>query len=95
MQSLYDYGCTNDINARATFVGKIMPVFLPTLTFRKDGCSEFLIGEHHGAVSGDGSGIDIDENVEIACEYKCSIPKKTRVPNATTYLLPKYYTSSK
>ncbi len=94
MQSLYDYGCINDINARATFVGKIMPVFLPISTFRKDGCSEFSIGEHYGVVSGNGSCIDIDENVKIACEYKCSIPNKTRVPNAT-YLLPKYYTSSK
>ncbi len=94
MQSLYDYGCTNDINDRATFVGEIMPVFLPTLTFRKDGFSEFSIGEHYGVVSGDGSCIDFDENVKIACEYKCSIPNKKRVPNATD-LLPKYYTSSK
>ncbi len=52
---LNDYGCTNEINAIATFVGKFIPVLLPTLTFR---CSKFPIGHHYGVVNGDGSCIE-------------------------------------
>ncbi len=36
------------------------------------------------------SALLVMQNVKIACEFKCHIPNRTRVPNAP-YSQPKYY----
>ena len=91
LQTLFDYGTENEINAIATTVGKLILVYYPGLNFVEEGCNILLLeNDSRAVVSGDGYGMDRDGVCQVSFEFKCpSINKKysTDVP----YTLPIRY----
>jgi hypothetical protein len=47
LQELFDYGTKQEINALATLLGKIIPVYYPTLKFQEDGCEVLPVGDSY------------------------------------------------
>jgi hypothetical protein len=92
LQALFDYGTTQEINALATLLGKIIPVYYPALVFHEDGCEVMSMGDTYAVISGDGSGVDDSKNVQVAFEFKCPRPGKSRTTDVH-YTLPVYYTT--
>lgn len=87
-----EHGTKNEINALATLVGKILPVFYPHITFQEDGCVVVPLGETkepYSVVSGDGSGLDEEGHVHLAFEMKCPMPKSFTTD--VHYALPERY----
>ena len=75
------YGVENEINAVATFVSKVLPVFFPNVTYVEEGCCLQLYGNAPFLlVSPDGSGREINSNgdsrVVFGLEIKCPFPGK-------------------
>ncbi|XP_045199092.2 uncharacterized protein LOC123553445 [Mercenaria mercenaria] len=72
-----EYGTKNEINATATLIGKILPVYEPQLVYQEEGCitfdennSPFLV------VSPDGSLKDkVAGETKMAVEFKCPVKK--------------------
>ena len=82
-----EYGRSNEINAAATLVGKVLPAIYPHLTFSEEGCIKVNFDEYHMIVSPDGSCFNSSSGTtEIAVEIKCPFP-----PNPGTYKSPVYY----
>ena len=48
-------GTKQEINALATLVGKVMPVYYPYLSYREDGCTVLPLNSSYMVVSGDGT----------------------------------------
>ena len=92
LQALFDYGSSQEINALATLLGKILPVYFPRLIFREDGCCVVPLNDSYAVISGDGSGINADNNINMTFEFKCPKPKKERVVDQH-YALPVRYTT--
>ena len=93
LQQLFHHGTTNEVNALATFVSKIMPVYYPDLLFKEDGCIVLDMKSNTGAyavISGDGTGQNMDNTNILAVEFKCPMPNKQHVPDVY-YRLPPYY----
>jgi hypothetical protein len=92
VQRLFDYGTENENNALATLLGKIIPVYFPSLVYREDGCELLDLGDSYAVVSGDGSGINADGGTDVAFEFKCPKPGKKRTTDVH-YELPVYYST--
>ena len=91
LQELFDYGTTNEINALATLLGKVMPVYYPHLLYREDGCAVLPLKESYMVVSGDGCGVTNDNtSTEVVFEFKCPRTGKERVTDLH-YKIPVYY----
>ena len=86
------HGITNEINAVATLVSKVMPVYYPGIKYREDGCLMVPMGLSYGIVSGDGSGVTSDGDMKIAFELKCPVPGKLFTPDVY-YALPVRYST--
>ena len=60
------HGRENEINAVATLVGKLLPVYNPTVVFVEEGCNQIPYANNKEAVlmavSPDGSGFDLTRN---------------------------------
>ena len=71
-----DHGVKNEINCVATLVLKVLPVYLPELLFKEEGCNiEELNGSAFFVCSPDKScGFGGDGGPVLACEFKCPIP---------------------
>jgi hypothetical protein len=54
-RALFEYGTAQEINAVATLVGKVIPVYYPSLVFREDGCNIVDLNHSFAVISGDGS----------------------------------------
>ena len=91
-QALFDHGEREEINAVATLVGKIIPVYYPNLVFREDGCEVLKLNDSSVVVSGDGSGMNNEKKTEVAFEFKCPKPGKRYVTDVH-YSLPLRYTT--
>ena len=76
LQSRFDYGTKNEVNAVTTIVGKILPVFFPGLMFYEDGCSILTLDHGYSVISGDGSGVKSTGEAAVAFEIKCPMPNK-------------------
>ncbi|XP_071139869.1 uncharacterized protein [Mytilus edulis] len=92
LQELFDYGTSQEINALGTLVSKILPVYFPDLVYREDGCEVISIGDSYAVISGDGSGVDNNDKVQMAFEFKCPKPGKERTTDVH-YQIPKYYST--
>ena len=86
------YGVDHEIDAVATMVGKVLPVYYPDLTFVEEGC--FVLNENGRpliVVSPDGSGRqNASGKVAVGFEFKCPYPGKT-FTTQVHYTLPSYY----
>ena len=92
VQRNMQHGIVNEINAVATLVAKVIPVYYPHLKYREDGCILIPMENSYMVVSGDGSGIDdAGENI-IAFELKCPVPNKPYTPDVY-YTFPVRYTT--
>lgn len=69
ISSLFEYGTTQEINALGSLVGKVMSVYFPHLFYKEDGCIFLPFGDTRAVISGDGTGINT-ENDEVAFEFK-------------------------
>ena len=90
LQSRFDHGTKNEVNAVATIVGKILPVFFPGLMFYEDGCSILTLDHGYSVISGDGSGVKSTGEAAVAFEIKCPMPNK-KYTTDLYYSLPLYY----
>ena len=93
LQNLFDHGTRNEIHALGTFVGKILPVYFPELTFKEDGCSILRTETKtapYAVVSGDGTCETIGGQNIVAVEFKCPMPNK-QYSTDVYYNLPSYY----
>ena len=82
----------NEINAVATLVAEVIPLYYPQLKYREDGCILIPMENSYMVVSGDGSEIDdADENI-VAFELKCPVRKKPHTPDVY-YTFPVRYTT--
>ena len=90
LQELFDYGTTQEINAIATMLGKVIPVYYPNITYIEDGCKVIPIGQSSAVVSGDGHGINEKDETVMSFEFKCPKPGKIRTTD-THYKLPTRY----
>lgn len=91
LQNLFDYGTNNENNALATLLGKILPVYFPTLSYREDGCEMVPLGDSYAVIRVDGSGVDYAGNTEVAFKFKCHNPDYKRT-TGVHYNFPNYYT---
>ena len=92
VQSYMDHGAKNEVNALATLLGKIMPVFHPEFVFREDGCEVMKMNKGgYMVISGDGSAFH-QQSSRIAFEMKCTVEGKVRTTDVH-YSIPKYYTT--
>ena len=87
-----DHGVKNEINCVATLVTKVLSVYFPELSFKKEGC---IIEELYGSVffvcSSDGScGIGGDSNPVLAYKFQCPMPGNTHA-TSVHYKIPIYY----
>lgn len=75
-QNAMDYGSKNEINAIATVVSKIVPVYYPGYTFYEEGA--YMVKNEHGkeiaVVSPDGS-LRYGSKKPISLEIKCPFPQ--------------------
>jgi hypothetical protein len=97
-QNRMEHGNINEINAVATLVSRVMPVYFPNCHFVEEGC--YLIPgkevEVLGVISPDGS-IRIrapassgeEDRIISAVEIKCPYPNERKI--AVHYSLPEYY----
>ncbi|CAG2191099.1 unnamed protein product [Mytilus edulis] len=92
LQTLFDYGTEQEINGIGTLVGKIIPVYFPSLILVEDGCEKIPIGDSYAIISGDGSGTTASNVNEMAFEIKCPVPGKKRTTDVH-YKIPVYYTT--
>ena len=92
LQALFDYGSLQEINALATLLGKILPVYFPHLIFKENGCCIVPLNDLYAVISGDGSGVDVSNNTNITFEFKCPKPDNERVVDQH-YTLPVRYTT--
>ena len=96
LQKLFDHGTSNEVNALATFLAKIMRVYYPNAIYKGDGCVVKSMSEDldaYAVISGDGTCIKKVENDWeniVAAEFKCPMPGKMYVPDVY-YKLPPYY----
>ena len=74
-----EYGCANEINAVATVVGKVLPVYFPKLRWVEAGCFKMDGFDVSCIVSPDGLLIDMNGKVIASVEIKC--PYFTKVPH--------------
>ena len=86
------YGTDHEIDAVATMVGKVLPIYHPDLTYIEEGC--YVLSENDKpliVVSPDGSGRqDISDKAAVGFEFKCPYPGKT-FTTQVQYTLPTYY----
>ena len=94
LQAKFNYGTENEVNALATLLCKIMPVYYPSLTYQEDGCVVLPLDleSHYAVISGDGTGINQEKNETVAFELKCPIPEKKYTPDVY-YELPVRYST--
>ena len=85
------FGVANEINAVATTVSKIMPLYYPELSMFEEGCKGIMHGDSpFMIVSPDGSLRATRESAPVLMyETKCRSPKSQVMP--VYYQLPKYY----
>ncbi|MEW8542406.1 MAG: YqaJ viral recombinase family protein, partial [Candidatus Thiodiazotropha sp.] len=88
-----EHGSLNEINGVATIVGKVLPMFYPSLHFFEEGCYENAENGCKMIISPDGSIRDRDTDaVILGVEIKCPAPKPLPVFRPIVhYDLPKYY----
>lgn len=69
------YGTENEINAVATFCGKVLPVIAPSFNYHEEGYirKEIQESEKFMVISPDGSVVDSEMNVVSAVEFKCPV----------------------
>ncbi|CAG2230153.1 unnamed protein product [Mytilus edulis] len=91
LSSLFEYGTAQEINALGSFVGKVMPVYFPDLIYKEDGCIILPFGDTQAVISGDGTGVNTNNDV-VAFEFKCPMPGKKYKTDAL-YEIPVYYTT--
>ena len=88
-----EHGTVNEINAIATLVGKVLPVFWPNLQYVEEGCFQIFTEESGVSivVSPDGSCREsVNTTSEFAVECKCPMPGKV-FTTPVFYSCPKYY----
>ena len=92
LQELYSYGSEQEINALATLLGKILPVYFPQVTFVEDGCKKRSMGDCYAIISGDGHVVTDSGDCEVTFEMKC--PKSGKAwTTDVQYSLPTYYST--
>ncbi|XP_053383231.1 uncharacterized protein LOC123562931 [Mercenaria mercenaria] len=89
------YGSEQEINAIATLVSKVLPVFEPSLIYVEEGCYKKTIGTEPNevpiVVSPDGSiRNSADSTASFGVECKCPYPGKI-FTTPVYYEIPKYY----
>ena len=86
------YGTDHEIDAVATLVSKVLPIFCPDVTYVEEGCYiEYNDNHTLLIVSPDGSGHkDIMGKTVLAFEFKCPFPGKV-FTTPVHYSLPSYY----
>ncbi|KAJ8301229.1 hypothetical protein KUTeg_020216 [Tegillarca granosa] len=93
LQEKMDHGFSNEINAVATIVSKVIPVLFPSLSFSEEGCVKINRIGNHMIISPDGSLFDISSKAtKVAVEIKCPFPPTPgsyKVP--VFYIIPLYY----
>ena len=90
-QERMKHGTDNEINAVATLVTKILPVFFPHMSYVEEGCVKVSLGDSNMIVSPDGSCMDnVTHDTEMAIEIKCPFP-----PSPGSYKVPVFYTIPK
>ena len=92
LQSFFDCGTREELNALGTLLGKIVPVYFPQLTYIEDGCEIMDLGDSRAIISGDGTGITREKINTVAFEFKCPIPGK-KYKTDLHYSLPVRYTT--
>jgi hypothetical protein len=92
LQSFFDYGTRDELNALGTLLGKIVPVYFPQLTYIEAGCEIMDLGDSRAIISGDGTGIARENINTVAFEFKCPIPVK-EYKTDLHYSLPVRYTT--
>ena len=90
LQSFFDYGTREELNALGTLLGKIVPVYFPQLTYIQDGCEIMDLGDSRAI--GGGAGITREKINTVAFEFKCPIPGK-KYKTDLHYSLPVRYTT--
>jgi hypothetical protein len=87
-----EHGVKNEINAVATIVAKVLPVFFPELVFYEEGCYKLVHDTIPIIVSPDGSCRNANDKPLLAIEIKCPAPKEgVSFKTSQHYSLPKYY----
>ena len=85
-------GTDHEIDAVATLVSKVLPIYYPDLTFIEEGC--YVLRENGRpliVVSPDGSGRkNVSDKASVGFEFKCPYPGKT-FTTQVHYTLPSYY----
>ena len=91
-QKRLQHGQINEINAVATLVSKVLPVYFPDMNFYEEGCYALeLINGGYTIVSPDGSlRQSSNKSNVIGIEIKCPYPDKT-FTTPIHYKLPTYY----
>ena len=86
-----EFGVENEINAVATTISKIMPLYYPNLIMFEEGCRGIMVETSpFMIVSPDGSlRASEDSGPTLMYETKCRPPKDNMMP--VYYRLPKYY----
>ena len=93
LKAMFEYGTANEVNALATLLAKIIPVYYPGVKYREDGCIVMDMSDSaYAVISGDGTGIDSSGKSQVAFELKCPIPGKQYAPDVY-YTLPVYYSA--
>ena len=92
VQKYMDHGARNEINALATVLGKVLPVFHPEYVFREDGCEVVEMENGFMVISGDGTAVNKQMESVVAFEMKCPMEGKIRTTDVH-YAIPKYYTT--
>ena len=87
-----EHGSLNEINGVATIVGKIMPIYYPSLHFFEEGCYEKADNGYKMIISPDVSIRELDtDRVVLGVEIKCPAPKPSVFKPSVYYNVPKYY----
>ena len=86
------HGTSNEINAIATLVSKVLPMYWPNMMYMEEGCYGISVGEKRiFVVSPDGSGrYGMNNPPAMAFEFKCPLPGKKFTPDVH-YKIPPYY----
>ena len=88
-----EHGTVNEINAIATLVGKVLPVYWPNLQYVEEGCFQIFTEESGVSVviSPDGSCREsVNAPSVFAIECKCPMPGEV-FTTPVFYSIPKYY----
>ncbi|CAH1782775.1 unnamed protein product [Owenia fusiformis] len=92
VQEKLDHGTINEENALATFVGKVLPCFFPSLCFKEAGCYVIKRNEEPFLItSPDGEGWEGENCIQLTAEFKCPFQDESAFKLPVFYNVPTYY----